>query len=461
MSGASRTSPSRTSRACGDVSTASESSVRLARSSWKIPIAGVRDQHEPEQRVLDRADDQDHDQHRAEQRVEPREDVRADDLADRARRGGRHVVDLAARDALGDLLRGQALGGGHGRRYRSPGLSRSARPPRVEQAEGLVLVDRAAFEPELHQVRRAPRRPRARVRSRGAPSPACRPAAAASRRGSPPRRGARSAPRARPGAPRASCALNRFCVVQSARVSWLSWSSSGPASRTYRRTALSLHLAVAVEAQVQLDERAHVVDDCVGYRSAWSRSRAMPRADHLVMVEGDTVGRDLRGSSACRCRAAAPRAGASGPRSPRVCSTTAYVWCSTSLCLCTGSCSSCSAAQLRQELLGEAGLDQQLEPARGRLGQEQLRELVVDPLGGHDLAGARASARSPRTTRGAGDELELRRRTAPRGACAAGRRRTRPPDRAACRGVWPRDPSRRRTDRRTRRRAAGRPSRSR
>ena len=91
------------------------------------PDAGVRDQHEPEQRVLDRADDQDHHQERAEQRVEPREDVGPDDLPDRARGDGRHVVDLAARDALGDLLRGQALGGGHGARYRTPGVSRSAR----------------------------------------------------------------------------------------------------------------------------------------------------------------------------------------------------------------------------------------------------------------------------------------------------------------------------------------------
>jgi hypothetical protein len=48
------------------------------------PDAGVRDQHEPEQRVLDRADDQDHDQERAEQRVEPREDVGPDDLPDRS-----------------------------------------------------------------------------------------------------------------------------------------------------------------------------------------------------------------------------------------------------------------------------------------------------------------------------------------------------------------------------------------
>ena len=91
------------------------------------PDAGVRDQHEPEQRVLDRADDQGHHQERAEQRVEPREDVGSDDLPDRARGDGRHVVDLAARDALGDLLRGQALGGGHGARYRTPGVSRSAR----------------------------------------------------------------------------------------------------------------------------------------------------------------------------------------------------------------------------------------------------------------------------------------------------------------------------------------------
>src|SRR4029453_3425513 len=36
------------------------------------------------------------------------------------------VVDLAEGDAFGDLLRGQAFGRGHGRGYRSPGVSRSA-----------------------------------------------------------------------------------------------------------------------------------------------------------------------------------------------------------------------------------------------------------------------------------------------------------------------------------------------
>ena len=65
---------------------------------------------------------------------------------------GRHVVDLAARDAFGDLLRGQALGGGHGARYRTPGGVSLGPPPLVELTERLVLVERAALEAELHQV---------------------------------------------------------------------------------------------------------------------------------------------------------------------------------------------------------------------------------------------------------------------------------------------------------------------
>jgi hypothetical protein len=69
--------------------------------------------------------------------------------------------------------------------------------------------------------------------------------------------------------------------------------------------------------------------------------------------------------------------------------------------------------QLRQELPREAGRDQQLEPARGRLGQEQLRELLVDPLRGHDLESVVHLLDRPHHARG-GDELELRRE--PRGA---------------------------------------------
>ena len=68
--------------------------------------------------------------------------------------------------------------------------------------------------------------------------------------------------------------------------------------------------------------------------------------------------------------------------------------------------------QLRQELLGQTGRDHQLEPARGRLGQEQLRELLVDPLGGDDLESVVHLLDRPHT-RG-GIEFELR--GEPRGA---------------------------------------------
>ena len=72
----------------------------------------VRDQHDAEQRVLDRPDDQDHDEHRAEDRVEPREDVGAGDLGQRAARALVGHVDLATRDPFGDLGRGQPFGPG-------------------------------------------------------------------------------------------------------------------------------------------------------------------------------------------------------------------------------------------------------------------------------------------------------------------------------------------------------------
>ena len=58
----------------------------------------VADQHEPEERVLDRAHHQDDREHAAEQGVETREDVRADDLADRAGGGELDGVRLSCCD---------------------------------------------------------------------------------------------------------------------------------------------------------------------------------------------------------------------------------------------------------------------------------------------------------------------------------------------------------------------------
>ncbi len=112
----------------------------------------VGDQHETEQGVLDRPDDQDHHQEAPEQRVEPRQHVRADDLADGARGRGRDVVHLSARDAFGDLgLRKPFSDRCHRRLRLSAGRVVLLRPL-VEQDERLVALDRAAVQTELHQV---------------------------------------------------------------------------------------------------------------------------------------------------------------------------------------------------------------------------------------------------------------------------------------------------------------------
>lgn len=75
------------------------------------PDAGVGEDHEAEEAVLDRRDDQ-HDQpQHADDRVEAGEDVRADDVDGGAAAAHRHVVDLPALHAFGYLSTGQA---GHG-----------------------------------------------------------------------------------------------------------------------------------------------------------------------------------------------------------------------------------------------------------------------------------------------------------------------------------------------------------
>jgi hypothetical protein len=99
--------PSRTTCAFGAVSTLSRSSVRFARSSCTMPMPAFAIRTKPEQRVLDRTDDQDDGEHRAEQRVEPREDVRADDLRHGPRVRSGHRVDLATGFTFGHLGRAQ------------------------------------------------------------------------------------------------------------------------------------------------------------------------------------------------------------------------------------------------------------------------------------------------------------------------------------------------------------------
>ena len=78
----------------------------------------VRDEHDSEQGVLDRPDDQDHHEHRAEDRVEAGEDVGPDDLADRAARALVGCVDQPTRQAVGHFGRTQPVGPG-GSRVRS------------------------------------------------------------------------------------------------------------------------------------------------------------------------------------------------------------------------------------------------------------------------------------------------------------------------------------------------------
>ena len=79
---------------------------------------------------------------------------------------------------------------------------------------------------------------------------------------------------------------------------------------------------------------------------------------------------------------------------PRVFSTTANVWCSTSLCLCTGSCSSCRAASSGRNSCARPVETTSSSAARRRSRREQLRELVADPLSRTRSGGGRASARS-------------------------------------------------------------------
>ncbi len=78
----------------------------------------VRDEHDSEQGVLYRPDDQDQDEHRAEDRVEAGEDVGPDDLAEGAARALVGCVDLPTREAVGDFGRSQPVGPG-GCRVRS------------------------------------------------------------------------------------------------------------------------------------------------------------------------------------------------------------------------------------------------------------------------------------------------------------------------------------------------------
>ena len=139
----------------------------------------------------------------------------------------------------------------------------------------------------------------------------------------------------------------------------------------------------------------------------------------------------------------------------RVLRTTAIVCASTSLCVWIGSCSSRIWLSSGRNSSDEAGLGEEPQPGARVVDQEQLRQLVADALRAHDLEPVpqldHRAGRAPGRAR-----ARTARRSAPRAACAAGRRGTTPRARAACAA----DGRRGRPRRRTGRRAPGSGSRS-
>ena len=123
--------------------------------------ARVGEDDEAEEAVLDRRDEQ-HDQpQHADDRVEPGEDVRADDLGHRAAAAHRNVVDLAARDPLGDL------GGGQARRRRGSGTrgaqGRASAPASMCVMHSTVRADLRLHPPSDRKIRPGEERTRAVV----------------------------------------------------------------------------------------------------------------------------------------------------------------------------------------------------------------------------------------------------------------------------------------------------------
>ena len=100
--------PSRITRTRGALSTASRSSVRLARSSCAMPISALVTSTMPNRASCGWPDDQDHGQQDTEDEVEPGQDVRPQDLGDRAAGALPARVRQPARAPLGNLGAGQA-----------------------------------------------------------------------------------------------------------------------------------------------------------------------------------------------------------------------------------------------------------------------------------------------------------------------------------------------------------------
>ena len=164
---------------------------------------------------------------------------------------------------------------------------------------------------------------------------------------------------------------------------------------------------------MHLDEPGDVVHHVGRVPERLEAFASHARAHDLVVVERDAVGRDLTrlGLADVVEQRREPERRIVGSAS--VFSTTANVWCSTSLCLCTGSCSSCSAASSGRNSCARPVETTSSSP---REGADAVSSLVSSSLiRSADTISRRSCICSiARTTRGAGVEFELR--GEPRGA---------------------------------------------
>ena len=167
----------------------------------------------------------------------------------------------------------------------------------------------------------------------------------------------------------------------------------------------------------------------VGYCSAAHPLLGHARADDLVVVEAHTARRERAG---LRLADVVEQRGEPHDQLGRVLRTTAIVWASTSLWVWIGSCSSRIALSSGRNSSDSPVSHSIHSPAVGSVDEQQLRQLVADPLDARRSRDDGAARRSRRRSSGTGREPELRRRTAPRAACAAGRPRTTSRAPAAC-----------------------------
>ena len=149
---------------------------------------------------------------------------------------------------------------------------------------------------------------------------------------------------------------------------------------THRRVAPPL--SVPVEAQVHLDERADVVDHGVRVAELSQPLLGHAGADHLVVVELHTLGRDLAGgglADVVQERREPQHLVALAPFDHGV-GVSQHV-----LVLMHRVLFELERGELGQERVGEAGRHEQREPFARMVADEQLRELLADALGRDDL----------------------------------------------------------------------------